>query len=209
MSRVLALVEGQTEQAFVREVLAPELGARGVFISAALVGKPGHKGGVRSYQSVRKDILASLKQDSGRFCTTMFDYYGLPADWPGVPEAKSLAPRAGVSQIESVLLDDICAQMGGTLHPPRFQPYIQLHEFEALLFCDPETLASVLGSPSLGARLGAVVEPFSDPEMIDDDPKTAPSKRIALLAANYQKSSPWHHRGTAHRTHEDARCANR
>ena len=96
MSRVLALVEGQTEQAFVRDVLAPELGNRGVFISATLIGKPGHKGGIRSYESVQRDILAALKQDIGRSCTTMFDYYGLQADWPGVPEARSLPTVANL-----------------------------------------------------------------------------------------------------------------
>jgi len=37
MSRVRALVEGQTEEAFVREVLASNLGAFGVFITATMI----------------------------------------------------------------------------------------------------------------------------------------------------------------------------
>lgn len=39
------IVEGQTEQTFVRELLAPHLGHHGVFAVPRLVGKPGHKGG--------------------------------------------------------------------------------------------------------------------------------------------------------------------
>jgi hypothetical protein len=37
MSRVHVLAEGQTEQAFVRELLAPRLGEVGVFITASVV----------------------------------------------------------------------------------------------------------------------------------------------------------------------------
>jgi len=121
MSRVLVLAEGRTEQAFVVKVLAPELGTLGIHLSAVLIGKPGHKGGIRSYQRVRKDILSALKQDPETFCTTMFDYYGLPQDWPGVAEAKSHPPRDAVSRIESAIVDDIHEQMGGPLHPPRFR----------------------------------------------------------------------------------------
>ena len=72
-----------------REVLAPYLGAHQVFMTAALIGKPGHKGGVRRYAAVRQDFIAALKADSDRFCTTMFDYCGLPTDWPDLSKAKS------------------------------------------------------------------------------------------------------------------------
>ena len=92
MSRVVAIVEGYTEQAFCREVLAPALGAKGVSLEAQLVGKPGHKGGVRSWESARRDILNALKQQPDRACTTMVDYYGLPGDWPGVRQAKRNRP---------------------------------------------------------------------------------------------------------------------
>jgi hypothetical protein len=40
MSRVHVLAEGPTEQAFVRELLAPTLGEVGVFITASVVVEP-------------------------------------------------------------------------------------------------------------------------------------------------------------------------
>lgn len=70
MNRVLALVEGQTEKKFVKEIMVPALGIRGVFITARLVGKPGHKGGVRDYQGVRKEIIALLRQNNSVQCST-------------------------------------------------------------------------------------------------------------------------------------------
>ena len=73
----------------------------------------------------------------------------------------------------------------------RFIPYIQMHEFEALLFSEPETLGEVL---SLDARprriireLQQVAGHFATPEEIDEGQGTAPSKRIRSFAAHYQK----------------------
>jgi hypothetical protein len=91
-SRVIAVVEGQTEQTFVREVLAPWLAERTVFLSPRLVGKPGHKGGVGEYSRAKKDMLALLKQEAGTIITTMFDFYAMPFSWPGREEA-SKAPH--------------------------------------------------------------------------------------------------------------------
>ena len=188
MSRVLALVEGQTEQTFVREVLAPYLGAHQVFMTAALIGKPGHKGGVRRYAAVRQDFIAALKADSDRFCTTMFDYCGLPSDWPNLSKAKKQRRGVGVKLIEKALLQDVAKELGSSFDAKRFLPYIQLHEFEALLFSDPDKLASVLGKPSLSTKLQSVVDECGDPEAIDDDPNTTPSKRIIHIARHFQKT---------------------
>lgn len=85
MIRIYIVVEGQTEEGFVNEVLSPVLGQFGIFASARLIGKPGHKGGVVRYRRAKNDIELLLKQDRGAYCTTMFDYYALPNDFPGMP----------------------------------------------------------------------------------------------------------------------------
>jgi hypothetical protein len=186
MSRVLALVEGQTEQAFVKQLLAPELSARNVFVTAALIGKPGHKGGIRPYEVLRGDILKVLKQDQRQFCTTMFDYYGLPAAWPGKGDRPG-SPSSLAESIEHAMRDDIACAMGEGFVPARFIPYIQMHEFEALLFSDPGALASVLDPSGLTAVLEKIVEQCGDPERIDDNPEGAPSKRIIQHSHRYSK----------------------
>jgi len=142
MSRVRALVEGQTEEAFVREVLAPNLGVHGVFVSATRIGKPGRRGGVRPWLVVRNDILATLKQNRAVYCTTMFDYYDLPSDWPGTDGTRRKRPiskKAG--EIQQAIQADVCNELGESFDAQRFIPYIQMHEFEALLFSDTGVLA--------------------------------------------------------------------
>src|SRR3989442_11557036 len=75
MHRVLTVVEGFTERAIVEQTFAPYLGVRGLSLHAKVIGKPGHKGGVRSFEAVRKEILALLRQERGSRVSTMFDYY--------------------------------------------------------------------------------------------------------------------------------------
>ena len=187
MSRVLALVEGRTEQTFVQRVLAPELGQQGVYLSATLIGKPGHKGGIRRYPAVRNDILAALRQDPEQYCTTMVDYSGLPRDWPGLVDAKATRVGDIGSRLEQAFLADVVLEMGSSFNPARFVPYIQMHEFEALLFSDPAVLASTIQRPDLRNHFDSIVTECGAPEAIDDGQQTSPSKRILGRAANYDK----------------------
>ena len=55
MSRVLLLVEGQTERAIAEAVLAPHLAEKGVWLYPRIVGKPGHKGG-NSFSTVLREL---------------------------------------------------------------------------------------------------------------------------------------------------------
>ena len=66
--------------------------------------------------------------------------------------------------------------------------YIQLHEFEALLFSDPQGfLEAFPDKASAVAQLAAIRAQFPGPEDIDNDPLTAPSKRILNILPDYQK----------------------
>lgn len=110
----------------------------------------------------------------------MFDLYGLPDDFPGY-EAAALQddPYQRVQALEDALADDI--------DDHRFIPYIQLHEFEALLLSDPEKLgAEFIGSADGIARLAAMVARFSSPEHVNDRSDTAPSKRIIRAIPEYE-----------------------
>jgi hypothetical protein len=77
MKRVHVICEGQTEETFVNELLGPHLLAFDVFPQAALVGKPGHKGGHVTTTRMAYDIRLRLTQDERAWCTTFFDYYGV------------------------------------------------------------------------------------------------------------------------------------
>ena len=99
-ARVIALVEGPTEEKFVRELLAPELGPGGVSIVATTYGRPRIQGGVPAWKKVERELGALLKQDVRRHVTTMFDYYGLPRDWPGLEGASEMGGDARTELLE-------------------------------------------------------------------------------------------------------------
>jgi hypothetical protein len=187
MSRVIALVEGQTEQNFVQDLLAPYLGVKGVYITARLIGKPGHKGGVGEYERTRRDILILLKQENDTIITTMFDFYGMPDSWPGRSSAKDASFSQKAIIVERGIRDDITMEFGGSFDERRFLPYIQMHEFEALLFADPPAIAKVLRSPNAESSVQDIRNAFTSPEEINDNITSAPSKRLLTLFSDYRK----------------------
>ncbi len=185
--RLNMIVEGQTEETFVNRVLKPHLGPRSVGASARVVTTrktPGRKyrGGLSTYAKARNDIILWLKQDQNpdvRF-TTMFDLYRLPTNFPGYDTAAAQDdPYQQVQTLEDALADDI--------NDSRFVPYIQLHEFEALLLSDPGKLATQFdGSADRIIRLETAVASFPSPEHVNDNRDTAPSKRIISAIPEYE-----------------------
>lgn len=85
------------------------------------------------------------------------------------------------------MLQDIRATLGDNLRPERFIPYIQMHEFEGLLFSEPEVMAQSIYRPDLAEFLAKIRNGFASPEHINNSPETAPSKRILSLFPEYQK----------------------
>lgn len=69
----------------------------------------------------------------------------------------------------------------------RFIPYVQMYEFEGLLFSDPEKMAQGIGQISLSGSLMKIRNQFNSPEEINDSVTTAPSKRIEKLFTAYEK----------------------
>lgn len=189
MSRVLLLVEGQTERAVAQQLLGPWLGAKGVSLSPKVVGKPGHKGGVREFDSVLKEIVALLKQEPNSTVSTLFDYYALPLSWPNASDAKGKASLTIPAIIESGMAAAVSSAMGSSFDPARFIPYIQMYELEALLFVGPKEMAEVFERPRLAEKISGIVAECGGCEQIDDGATTAPSKRIEGFFPAYKKGS--------------------
>ena len=196
MTRLKVYVEGQTEKNFVDEILLPHLVDRlgYEYVSASFLGDRGdrrNEGGILPWEGrgkkVRPDILTSLKQDPEVIVTTMVDYYRL-IKWPGLTDArsgqKSSCERASI--IEKALSDDISSALPN-LDPRRFVPYVVMHEFEGLLFSDPDRFAQSIGQPELSGKFRAIRDEFPTPEDIDDSPETHPSQQICALFPRYQK----------------------
>ena len=109
MRRLLVHVEGQTEETFVNEVLAPHLLTRGYSrVDARLMGSArgrDRRGGIRSWPAARRDIVHHLREDEGCVATTMVDYYGMPqegqAAWPGRMVARTREPSQRSETVEA------------------------------------------------------------------------------------------------------------
>src|SRR5437660_10890494 len=115
MARLLVHVEGQTEEAFVNELLRDYLISVGYeSVSARIIGNAGlrrRRGGIRPWPSVKKDIIRHLREDPNCLATMMVDYYGLPQQvagaWPGRAEASNLESRRKASCVEGAMLKDL------------------------------------------------------------------------------------------------------
>ena len=186
--RLNFVVEGQTEEAFVKKVLAPYLGKRSIWANARSVQTSRkrnikHRGGVVRYAQAQHDITRWMREQPGpdvRF-TAMFDLFRLPPDFPSNEAPTPIDPRDRVEALQQVLLADI--------EDDRLLPYIQLHEFESLVLVEPGLLHGLYPEYASGVdRLVAMAAEFASPELIDGGQETAPSKRIAKQMPTYSRT---------------------
>jgi hypothetical protein len=179
MRRVYIICEGQTEENFIKEVLAPYFDPKIVAIQPLLVDK---KGGALSYDRVKDFILKLAKADSTAYITTMFDYYALDTNFPGHNQLNAIPDiYKKVKHLEEKFKDDINSIFSNN----RFFPYIQLHEFESLLFSDINEI--VKADPewnkkaALISSLSEIVNDYPNPEEINNSPDTSPSHRLIKI----------------------------
>lgn len=183
--RLYLTVEGQTERKFAEELLQPHLSQFSVDLRTRVAltnRKLGKRGGVMDFARIRDDLTRLMRQDrqpEARF-TTMIDLYALPPDFPGWDEARKKAlPQERVLALEQAFQQ----QLGER----RFLPYIQLHEFEALLYCDLSQLARrITNTDKAFATLQNEITGLA-PEEINDGDTTAPSKRIINHVPLYER----------------------
>lgn len=62
-----------------------------------------------------------------------------------------------------------------------------MYEFEGLLFSSPSDFAEAIYKPELEKNFKKIREAFASPEEINNDPNSAPSKRIEKLFPEYEK----------------------
>lgn len=195
MKRVFILVEGQTEEAFVNNILSPNLIQNGILVIPILLttkrvknlnaserSLPGRrfKGGISNYKNVKRDVLHQLTSDrTASAVTTMIDYYGLPTDFPGHANVPAANCYQRVQFLEDAFAKDI--------DRPRFRPFFVLHEFEGLLFSNTEIIAEAFPSQNAAVKLAEIRSAFQSPEEINEGPKTHPSARLTNNLTGYQK----------------------
>ncbi len=186
-TRVIVLVEGQTEETFVKEVLQPYLSEHNIWIEPTIINTkivknaPNFKGGAVTFGKASRDVARILK-DKSIWVTTFFDFYRLGGDFPQFEKIrKTKIPNS----LQVIALENAFEE---AIDNPRFKAYIQIHEFEALLFSSLEGFqANFSDDPQFLEGVGKVIKAFANPEEINDDPNSAPSKRLEALKPGYDK----------------------
>lgn len=195
MKKILhVLCEGQTEERFCAQVLKDYLKSFDIVVKPQILvtnKKKNCRGGLLHFVQVERDLSQMFKQfrDTDfeqHWFTTMFDFYALPDEFPGYKD------QIADHRLRVVHLEDA---LGAHFKHDRFIPYIQLHEFEALVFAGLDKLKAQYApdrklDKAISKLENALEQHNGNPEEVNDSPVTAPSKRIIAAFTslhNYNK----------------------
>lgn len=184
------LCEGQTEERFVSKVMKPYLKDYGIVLKPRILltsKKKNQRGGMINYSQAKRDVENWISENRNRksethYYTTMFDFYALPSDFPCMDEIEMYTDAYGkVSAVERAMAEKFQVS--------DFIPYIQLHEFEALLLSDvSQIIAKFPTQERTITKLQKVLDGCNgNPELVNTGRTTAPSKRITAVVEESRK----------------------
>lgn len=185
MKRLFIYVEGQTEEAFVSSLLFTHFLTFKMSVTPILArtkrtrSGATFKGGITSYAQTRQDIQRLLGDTSISAVTTLIDYYNLPQTFPGMDDRPEGSCYERARHLEDALAREI--------NHPRFLPFLTLHEFEALLFAEPDEIDGAFPDNRQSGKLAQDVARFVSPEEINEGNTTHPAARILRYYDNYAK----------------------
>ncbi len=186
MKRLVFIVEGETEEAFVNTILRPYFQGCGLYNPVQCFKIKHTQGGMHKYSYVRNDVLNTIYEHDV-IVTTMFDLYALPHSFPGYKESQAIEDHLKrVVFLEAKMKEDL--ELNQNRQFNNYVPYIQLHEFEALVFSSANGFEALFEENEMNYKgIRDVIETFPNPEDINDSPETAPSKRMQKLIQGYNK----------------------
>ena len=188
MGQVVILVEGQTEETLVNEVLSPAACARGCWLKPIVVTTSAtptgaHHGGGH-WKHYHAKLQGLLKASHWERVGLLLDYYQYPK---GAPGRDVTAPSGSLDNVgrQSALIDALRAKYPD----PRFRPLVVLHEIEALVLAAIDAGQGDGLLPRQGlAELRQAITHAHGPEQVNDGPSTAPSKRLEAADPGYMKT---------------------
>lgn len=183
MKRLIIVCEGPTEQEFCQMVLSPYFYRKDILVETPTIK---HScGGIVAWETLKKQLVQHLNE-SDAFVTMLIDYYRIKDsfNFPGWMEAKNIEP---VQAKMDFLFQQMTKDMQDILRS-RFVPYIQLHEYEGLLFSDISAFKNNFSNKECNFQaIESAIKDFSTPEEINNGPDTAPSVRLKKAIKGYEK----------------------
>lgn len=182
MKRLIIIAEGQTEEEFINKSLMPYFLGKGIYAVSAIKIQTsrGHKGGFVHYSHLRNDLIQKLSE-SNVIVSTLVDFFKIPTSVPSYQEMSKF------SNIDDKI-DLLLKGMRDDINNRRFVPYIQKHEFEALLFSSNIGFEEMYDNPKIFQATKSIIDKYDNPEDINNHPNTAPSKRVTkIIAENGEK----------------------
>ncbi len=182
MKRVYIVVEGQAEQEFVNSVLQSYFQDFGILSVTPILVRTSRtgRGGMVNFQHLSNTVKLLLHSSQNDFIvTTLVDFFRIPNTMPKYAECML---KTNKTECVEALEDAMNEFIGDR----RFFSYIQLHEFEALLFSDNKGFEYYY--PEEYSKLTAnIINSYETPEDINSSPQGAPSKRLLALNPGYNK----------------------
>ncbi len=184
MKEVLVICEGTTEIEFCKRILQPYFESIGINLNFTLILHS--DGGIVPWRILKEQIETHFEDNNDVTITTFIDYYGIYdhhkfEDWDLAHEETDKRLRMKI--LEDGMKNDLDEQI-------KFIPFILLHEFETLAFCDHEVFDNIYESNE--ARIPKLLEictNYPNPEEINNGLTTAPSKRLEKYIRRYKKTS--------------------
>lgn len=188
MKRLFIVVEGETEERFLRKVLYNDFIQQGIHIEAQqwlTNRKLGIGGGGSNFDLIEnhlRRLMSRYQHDRDVFISVMVDLYAFPKGGNTVYDEDVIRQQNGKNK--ALLLQD---KMFDRMQYQNFIPYVQLHEYEALLLSNPDALLAFYTDKAQEVEELKTEINGMPPEEINETPEGAPSKRIIKYLPKYEK----------------------
>lgn len=183
MKRLIIVCEGPTEQEFCRDVLFSHFFNKDIALEFPTIKQT--NGGIVSWATLKKQLIMHLKGEDV-IVSTLIDFYGIRKSYcfPGWEELSKQGNRySQLDFLENQMKEDMPEDVR-----QHFIPYVQLHEFEGLLFSDIEVFRRNFMADEIDmSKIEKAIQLVSSPEDINNGPDTAPSKRLEDAISGYNK----------------------
>ncbi|MEZ4827846.1 MAG: DUF4276 family protein [Bacteroidia bacterium] len=185
MKRLIIIGEGQTEQEFCIKILAPYLQDKGIIVQTPTIKHSG--GGIVGWHKLKDQIERHLRSEKNVLVSLLIDFYGIQErhDFPDWKQNKKIVEKnLRMDAIEESMANSVSENLRRC-----FIPYLQLHEFEALLFCDQRVFSAIFNDNEItnNTLLEDTINRYDCPEDINDSPETSPSARLRKVIKRYNK----------------------